>query len=433
MTNHRHPAPGRLAVVVTIVLALTACAAPEQSTPAGASSSGDASPSATAESTPTAVPTPSATPTPPPPMSSDATFNLLPANGPPNHRPSISCSGEIGPTDPVAIVELRGTRREAGQIVMRDYSDPANPRTVCEFGDEWVQQLIDARHVVVENCDRYPCAYAVVDLPEVRYHWFALPRRDDFGSTFIAVSPGLDAITWSSIEGGDYAGGDYEDQDRRLHVTMEDGDHVVARLRPVGGRCGSGDDSKQGAYSRSGKHQYALDVPIASDTVFVGLEGLDRAFLFRPPRGGWPTDEQPAQPVWSPTSETLYYRRAGSVWKWTPAGGEKLFIPDVFWQFPTISPDGRYLAYAVLRDDGVNHDVYLIDLERGGEPQRIGENRNLPTFLTTTQLWLKTETGMGCVSAEMPQKMIYDINEGSESRSIIDSVRFVWPATSSIS
>ncbi|HEX5578266.1 MAG TPA: hypothetical protein VFY43_01220 [Candidatus Limnocylindria bacterium] len=350
-------------------------------------------------------------------------FSILPANAPPDHTPTISCSGDIGATDPVAVVELKGA-----QIVMRDYRDAANPRTVCQFGDgdEYLVQLIDARHVVVEHCGEGGCVYAVVDLPEVRYHWFALPRSQS--TSFIAVSPGLDEVAWSSTRGLDF-----DKQERRLHLTREDGDHVVARLLPVGGRCGSGDDSKSGAYSRSGRHFYALDVPIAQDTVFVGLRGLERVFMFRPPHSGWPMNDHPAQPVWSPVSETLYYRRTGSVWKWTPSGGERLFLPDVFWQFPSISPDGRYLAYAVLREDGVNHDAYLLDLERGGAPRLIGENRNLPTFLTPTQLWLKTETGTGCISDHRPEPIIYDINEGAESRSIIQNLRFVWPATSSTS
>jgi hypothetical protein len=317
---------------------------------------------------------------------------------------------------------------------MRDYSDPANPRTVCEFGDERVDQLIDPHHVVISHCDGPPgCVLAVVDLPEVRYHWFALPRRDDMFSTFIAVSPGLDEVTWSSTEGGDVGGGgDYRDQDRKLHVTRADGDHVVVRrLRPVGGRCGTGDDSKEGAYSRSGQYMYALDVPMPSDTVFAGLHGLDQVFLFRPPRNGWPNTEQPAQPVWSPTDDVLYYRRAGSVWKWTPVGGEALFLPDTFWQFPTISPDGRYLAYAQPKDDG-NHDVYLIDLQSGRAPQLLGQDRNTPAFITATQLWWRSEiTNHGCAGGET-SPLIYDINEAAESRSIIEFVEAVWPATSAI-
>lgn len=311
---------------------------------------------------------------------------------------------------------------------MRDYADPANPRTVCEFGTEpWlIEQLIDARHIVIHaDCDGRHCPMAVVDLPDVVYHWFALPRDADTFPEFIAVSPSLDQIAWSSTVNA----ADLNDQNRRLHLTRADGDHIVARLLPVGGRCGSGDDSNRGAYFASGSYLYVLDVPIAPDTVFVGLHGLDRVFMFRPPDRGWRTNEQPAQPVWSPTDKVLYYRRAGSVWQWTPHGGEQLFLPDTFWQSPTISPDGRYLAYAVPNDDG-SSDTYLIDRSLGGRPRLIGEDRGGPVFLTAAQLWWQEASGSGCVSAEVPRRLIYDIDEAAESNSIIDSVLRVWPATS---
>ncbi len=325
---------------------------------------------------------------------------------------------------------LKGTRDALGPTVMRDYSDPANPRTVCEFGtggfgSSEVKQLIDARHVVIENCGGAECVLAVVDLPEVRYHWFALPTDGNTSGEFIAVSPSLDEVAWSSTENSE----DFNDQNRRLHLTRGDGDHLVARFFPVGGRCGSGDDSKLGAYSRSGEHLYALDVPMANTTVFVGLHGLERTFMFRPPGGRWPDAAQPAMPVWSATDEVLYYRRDGSVWKWTPSGGEELFLDGIAWQFPTISPDGRYIAYAVPKEDGT-HDAFLMDLQQGGEPVLIGEQRTMPVFLTATQLWFKSEIGGGCVTMRETH-LIYDVNEAAESRSIIDSVRAVWPATSS--
>ena len=76
------------------------------------------------------------------------------------------------------------------------------------------------------------------------------------------------------------------------------------------------------------------------------------------------------------------------------------------------------------------HDAFLIDLQAGGEPVLIGEQRTQPVFLTDTQLWFKSEKGSGCVTQPETQ-LIYDINESAESRSIIEWVQAVWPATSS--
>ncbi len=267
-----------------------------------------------------------------------------------------------------------------------------------------------------------------MDLPGLQHHWFALPDGPDSYPGFVAVSPGLDEIAWTSSP-SEYGSG----VRRQLHLTRADGDHVVARLLDEGGRCGSPDDSNRGAYSRDGSHFYSLDVPAGGLTAFDGFQGLDRVFSFRPPYAEHGVDA-PAMPVWSVNGDALFYRRSGSIWRWTPAKGEQRFLDGVTWQYPTISPDGRYLAYAVPRE-GVqsisNHDVYLIDLQSGGSPQLIGQDRTLPVFITATQLWWRSEiTDHGCAGGES-QPLIYDINEAAESRSIINSVRNVWPATSS--
>jgi hypothetical protein len=78
----------------------------------------------------------------------------------------------------------------------------------------------------------------------------------------------------------------------------------------------------------------------------------------------------PAMTVWSPTSETLFYRQGGEIWKWTPAGGTQRYLTGVTWLRPTISPDKGHLA-SVPRPDGL-HNVYLVDLARAGSQRLIG-------------------------------------------------------------
>lgn len=80
----------------------------------------------------------------------------------------------------MAVVQLHSAAG-TGELALRDYADPGSPRTACQFHTQQaghgygVAQLIDARHVVIQSLD---CCqtYAMVDLPEVRYHWFQLPR-----------------------------------------------------------------------------------------------------------------------------------------------------------------------------------------------------------------------------------------------------------------
>jgi hypothetical protein len=337
----------------------------------------------------------------------------------------ITCSGSIGQSDPVAVVLLHAAAN-TGEYVLRDYVDPSNPRTACQFHTQQaghgygVAQLIDAHHVVIQVLE---CCqlYAVVDLPEVRYHWFQLPQPPGFGAGLLAVSPGLNEVAWLSNN-------DSTGADRKVHLTTRSGDQVVANLPVALGRCGAPNLSKEGAYAHSGSYLYVLDQPLPDNVLFV-LQGKQQLLSLVAPRGGWPKGAQPEMAVWSPTSETLFYRQNGDVWQWTQASGAQRYLPGVNWYYPTFSPSGSHLAYSVPRSDGL-HDMYLIDLAHGGSPQLIKGARNLPVFLNSAQLLYWSE-GQGICGPSVDHQLVYDITNGSESPSIIDQVTGVWPATSS--
>jgi hypothetical protein len=349
-------------------------------------------------------------------------FPILPGPKPADFIESITCSGQIGAWDPVAVVQLRADGN-TGYPVLRDYAESGSPTTVCTFAGAQPVQLIDALHVVVQGSAG---AYAVVDLPEVNFHWFHLPTGRY--STLIAVSPRLDQVAWLSASiTAETAGMAVS---REIHVTTAARDQVVASLpdEPTG-FCGAPlDYSKPGAYSRSGEHLFVLDNPrnltggpVSSLRVF---EGTTTVLSLVPPSGGWAPGEHPAMAVWSPTSETLYYRQGGDVWRWTSGGGSSVFLPGVNWSYPTITPDGGHLAY---QDE--DQFVHLVDLAGGGDSQLIGEAREKPAFLNGTQLWYTTPNIHGCATGgEVP--VVYDIVSGSEFPSIIDWVRYVWPGTS---
>jgi hypothetical protein len=337
----------------------------------------------------------------------------------------IACSGSIGSSDPVAVVQLHASAG-TGDLALRDYADASSPRTACQFHTQQaghgygVAQLTDARHVVIQSLD---CCqtYAVVDLPEVRYHWFQLPRPQGFGVNLLAVSPGLNEVAWESFN-------DSTGAERQVHLTTRSGDQVVANLPPAPGRCGAPNISKGAAYTHSGSHLYVLDQPLPDNTLIV-FQGNKQLTSLIPPSGGWPKGAQPEMAVWSPTSETLFYRQNGDVWQWTPAGGAQRYLPGVNWYYPTFSPSGSHLAYSVPRSDGL-HDMFLIDLAHGGSPQLIKGGRNFPIFLNSAQLWYWSE-GNGICGPTMDHPLVYDITNGSEAGTIIDQVVGVWPATSS--
>jgi len=324
----------------------------------------------------------------------------------------------------VAVVQLHGSVAFGGPVVLRDYVNTSQPRTVCSFGKAAFQivQLIDPHHMVIAGDN---ASYAIVDLPEVRYHWFQLPVSKGIFTTLISVSPGLDEIAWKAEDPAGTA-------TDTIHLTTAAGDRVVATLPDTNtGRCGLPDvDSNPGGYTRSGAALFVLDVPFAEESSLIVLEGAT-VVLSIVPASGTPVESRPLMALWSPTSETLFFLQGGDVWKWSKAAGRTRYLSGVRWTTATISPDGAHLAYAVKRADRL-HDVYLVDLAHDGRPVRIGKGaNNLPVFLNSTQLWFRPETSeAGCTGEVPPGPVIYNVTNGTSAPSIIDNVRRVWPATS---
>jgi hypothetical protein len=211
-TSHR--VAGVAAVALLVAVSGCAAASPSATDLPSASASTSAGSSTGASSSPTLPASPEASPTSSPVTSSTASFSLLPVAQPAEFVSTIACEGPIGPSDSVAIIRLHAAVEGAGELVLRDYSDAASPRTACTFGGERsVEQLIDARHVVIASDG----AHAVVDLPEVRFHWFQLPFQPNVtSSTFIAVSPRLDEVAWVSSK--------LDGTGRQLHLTSMLGD-----------------------------------------------------------------------------------------------------------------------------------------------------------------------------------------------------------------
>ena len=388
------------------------------------------SPSATPSPTlavPTATPTEA--PTAPPPSLDPAvhgSFEVLPTAPLAGFDASIVCDGEIGRDDPVAIVWLEKPNGDRGDLVLRNYADVANPRTVCTFprNGPRVVQLIDPRHVVIAGANDE--AFAVVDLPEVHYRWFALPD-ESHSQRFISIGPELDRVVWKTEQFKPAGGKD------RIHVTTAGGDEVLAVLPDANaGRCGQPTDSSQGGYTRSGSSLYILNQPTLTQESLLIFRGAEERLSILPPPGWWKEGRQPVFALWSPTAAALYWSQGGDVWRWTPDAGRQRFLEGVTWWDPTISADGRYLAYAERHEDGGRDGVYLVDLVDGGGPRRIGNgDRGEPRFLNATQLWLQASNGGGCAGPMPPGTWIYDVSSGQESDSIIASVVAAWPATSS--
>jgi hypothetical protein len=185
-----------------------------------------------------------------------------------------------------------------------------------------------------------------------------------------------------------------------------------------------------GQYTPSGSYLYVLNQPILSNDSLLVFKGREALLSIVPPHAEWADGNEPYDAVWSPVAPALYWTQKGDVWRWTPDGGQQKFIAGVSWFDPTISADGRYLAYSVPRADG-KLIVFLVDLTGDAVPHRIGDGpRGEPHFLNSTQLWWRPQFDGGGCTGPVPAPRIYNVTDGSEDGSIIERVQATWPAMS---
>jgi hypothetical protein len=245
--------------------------------------------------------------------------------------------------------------------VLRDYATVSKPRTACRLGAAFPAQTIDAHHIVIGGDAGL---YAVVDLPTVRYHWFQLPSLPAKSSTFIAVGPGFDQVLWLATDQGNTK---FE-----VHITTRAGDHLVATLRdgisgnlwvlwlelgrlhalgraplhahPATGRCAEQSPRTSGSNASAVIHSFC-------GRMGPGRQSVDRGVV---------TDQR--DPVLPAREQCL---------DWKPGAKLQRFLTGVSWSYPTITPDGKHLAYEL------SGNVYLVDLTHVGiaSPKLIGKGR----------------------------------------------------------
>jgi hypothetical protein len=133
--------------------------------------------------------------------------------------------------------------------------------------------------------------------------------------------------------------------------------------------------------------------------------------------------------VWSRSG--LYFRDATGVEVWRN-GVVSTFLRGVEWIRPKASPDGRYIVYAA-RELGSAH-VFIVDTT-SGQVRSIAPARSEPAFLTSRYIWYQAEPTCvpeGKCQAGFPgiatgKTFVYDLQDGTETPSVITSVIDAWP------
>jgi hypothetical protein len=140
----------------------------------------------------------------------------------------------------------------------------------------------------------------------------------------------------------------------------------------------------------------------------------------------------PSMSVWS--GSALYWRDAKGVEVWRD-GSESLLLPGVAWINPHGSPGGGQIVFQTRDVLGTAH-VYLLDTS-AGKTRELKSSRSAPAFLNARLIWYREERpcvsgdphpcGPESTTIETGTNYVYDLQDNTESESIIAAVFDVWP------
>ena len=135
--------------------------------------------------------------------------------------------------------------------------------------------------------------------------------------------------------------------------------------------------------------------------------------------------------AWSGSS--LFYRDNTGVQVWRD-GVISSFLPGVTWIKAQGSQAGGQIVYTARDSSGWGH-IYIVDTTTK-EVREIKSHRSDAVFLTSRYIWYRGERA--CVAADAcgatppwhpvsGTTYVYDLQDGTETESVITSVADVWP------
>lgn len=299
--------------------------------------------------------------------------------------------------------------------VVRDITDIVNPRTVDQFTG--VQATFVTAHEVT-----YVAGPALMRRPLCGSPWKVVqPTRGLYGYVYPYARP----YTWSS-DGKTLAYLTLSDAQSEVHVIQGGRDRVFATLPTLSPSHGciyqscSDQSDLRLQYSPSGAH-IALVQNVGGPSLRV-----------------WSSDgkvvassdaETSLMSVWS--GDSLYFMDDKGIEVWRSSGQSPL-MPGVAWIRPRASPAGGQIVYAARDTSGMSH-ILLLD-PASGRTREIAKARSEPAFLNTHLIWYQEERAClaadNCSSAKFTatgRTFIYDLQDASETESVIQSVDDAWP------
>ena len=307
----------------------------------------------------------------------------------------------------LAVVTLRGST----SYVIRDLTDITHPKTVSSF-DTVVPQFISANDV------SYVSANSVI-----RRDW-----RGSAATTIVSSSQGIRAYAWSPD--GNSLVYVTEGNPASVHLLSARVDKVIGSI-PAGGvggceviaSCAIPNWLDSQLFFTATGMNIVLEVNSFSGSVFriwssdgIGSENFDgQGFTMATWSGGSP-----------------YFRDGTGVDSW--AGPIGRFIPGVLWIKPKGSPAGGQIVFTARDSKGWGR-VFVVDTSTR-KVRQLKTARTDAVFLTSRYIWYRGERA--CVAADRcgpnppfhplsGKTYIYDLQDGTETESIITNVLDIWP------
>lgn len=336
------------------------------------------------------------------PISPDATPSPPPA-------PQLSCSGTPGGL-PLALA----WPADPAQTVLVDLRDITRPRTICTLTNAYsFVRFYSATEISYAPLSAWASGSTNSRLVRANV-------TDQVTRTFVSAETGtIEAWDWSR-DGTTlaYFAGD--------QLWLQAGNQPAASVgsfKRQGGRGGGWDDEITIRFSPSGKYFVVVHTVTIPNT-FQVRRASDGAVVWASPSSDLRAPGFTTMPVWARGMDQLYFRDGNGLRHWDPSGTVTTLVSGLRWYEPSISPDGRTIAYMVL-DAQASPRVELLDLQTlkaQALPSRLRWN---PMFASSgLLLYIRADA-----SGQPAQGVFaYDLNSGLETALPYAVLLDVWPS-----
>jgi hypothetical protein len=213
---------------------------------------------------------------------------------------------------------------------------------------------------------------------------------------------------------------------------------TLTPLIPLFGRDGSMSDQISVRFSNDGKYLSMVDTydyyptPASADQAHFQVRAMPAGNLVWVPPGALVAGDKISSPfhtmaAWSRTTDRLYYRDAAGVHTWDPPATVGTLVGGLAWFSPSVSPDDRYVAYAVSID--TQPHVEVRDLV-SSTVRVVPGTRAAPFFVSDTRLLVGAyePSAQSILPFTQTGSVVIDLTTGVETPiPVVSNVIDYWP------